>query len=310
MSAHFKIGRFSALAGVISLAMYFMQKQLNVRWDNSWYSLLVSLGSGFIIAWIMEAPLDFAKAIPPAWRKATASMQEHRRHSTENRQELRELANQHRRYVRWHILNTFSTSSWSMIMITAIVGGCYWIQVNDSIALTAEQLEAIKLLHIGIILAFGLIFLLYNLAIFRGDLERHHRADETDRQEEIQDDRECVLKWNCLTIWFYLIYLVIVNVLFFFSTIPAAVQGIFQALTPIPRFLGLFVANIYLLVHSDLRLMLAVDSCCGFLVGYYFGNPWAATAAGAAFGFFNYAIVLKRWLIRYEAVRVKVGHRL
>lgn len=301
-----KLVKYTVLPALFAWTSFKLAAVLSLTWPV-WVSISVGLAAGWLIAYIGESPLAVARAIPPAWRKAMVTMQEHRRQSAENRRELRQLASQHRRFVRWHLLFNVSAYCWILLFSGGMLGMINYLAIRDP-KMTTTALTKVGLMTGGTLLGIVLLLLLLYLTNFRRALEYHRDADETDQLEVIQDYRECVLKWNFLTIWFYLIYLFIFNV--FFSLLPALVGGIFYILVAVPRFLGLFIANIYLMIHSDLRLMMAVDTCCGFLVGVYFWNPLYAALAGAAFGFFNYAIVLKRWLIRYEAVRVKVGHRL
>lgn len=69
----------------------------------------------------------------------------------------------------------------------------------------------------------------------------------------------------------------------------------FVQITP-DRIVSKFVKNIFLLIHSDIRLLCMTDATLGALIGYACNNPLIGGLAGAIFGIINYWIVSIRWL--------------
>ncbi len=59
---------------------------------------------------------------------------------------------------------------------------------------------------------------------------------------------------------------------------------------------GKFSWKFFKLVHSDLRLLVGIDSVIGGAVGYYFESPIIGMMAGAVWGWVNYQIVSLRLL--------------
>lgn len=57
------------------------------------------------------------------------------------------------------------------------------------------------------------------------------------------------------------------------------------------RFIGKFFKNLFLLVHSEARLICGVDAGLGSLIGYYYESPIIGALCGAVFGIVNYYVV-------------------
>jgi len=55
-----------------------------------------------------------------------------------------------------------------------------------------------------------------------------------------------------------------------------------------------FVVEFFCLIHSELRLLCAVDVALGTAVGYFFGNPLVGGVAGGVLGVVNYEIFTVR----------------
>ena len=62
------------------------------------------------------------------------------------------------------------------------------------------------------------------------------------------------------------------------------------------HFAGRFLWELFKLIHSDIRLLVGIDSFIGAYVGFYFGNILIGMVAGAVFGFINYYFVSIKWL--------------
>lgn len=60
--------------------------------------------------------------------------------------------------------------------------------------------------------------------------------------------------------------------------------------------LGLFLAKLFRLIHSEVRLLCGVDAALGALVGYHFGNALIGAAVGGALGVVNFELISIRLL--------------
>jgi hypothetical protein len=57
-----------------------------------------------------------------------------------------------------------------------------------------------------------------------------------------------------------------------------------------------FVWTIFVLIHSEVRLLCMLDAAIGAGLGYYFGSALIGAMAGGAFGVFNFQVISKWWL--------------
>lgn len=57
-----------------------------------------------------------------------------------------------------------------------------------------------------------------------------------------------------------------------------------------------FTKMVLVAVHSDVRLLCAVDAALGTGIGYFFQSPLIGALAGGLFGVLNYELVSRRWL--------------
>lgn len=57
-----------------------------------------------------------------------------------------------------------------------------------------------------------------------------------------------------------------------------------------------FFWYLFILIHSEVRLLCGLDAAFGAAVGFYFGNAIVGALAGGMFGVINYEVVSKRWL--------------
>ncbi|MBL7022080.1 hypothetical protein ISR92_02060 [Patescibacteria group bacterium] len=56
------------------------------------------------------------------------------------------------------------------------------------------------------------------------------------------------------------------------------------------------IRYIFVEIHSDIRLLCAVDAMIGAGIGYFYTNPIIGMIAGGILGVINYELVSKRWL--------------
>lgn len=71
---------------------------------------------------------------------------------------------------------------------------------------------------------------------------------------------------------------------------PIAVNFVIGVLVGICK----FTATLFRLIHSELRLLCAVDAALGTAVGYFSGNALIGATAGALLGVLNYEIITVR----------------
>lgn len=62
------------------------------------------------------------------------------------------------------------------------------------------------------------------------------------------------------------------------------------------RFIASFIKELFLLIHSEMRLLCGVDAALGAAAGYFFVSPILGALIGAAIGVANYKIVSERIL--------------
>lgn len=74
------------------------------------------------------------------------------------------------------------------------------------------------------------------------------------------------------------------------------VVGIARGVVAFARFMKRFAWELFLRIHSEMRLLCGVDAMLGAAVGYFAGSAIIGALAGGIFGVLNYAIVTERWL--------------
>ena len=57
-----------------------------------------------------------------------------------------------------------------------------------------------------------------------------------------------------------------------------------------------FVKTVFVLIHSDIRLLCGTDAAIGALIGYFTGNVIIGMLAGGIIGVVNYELISKRLL--------------
>lgn len=86
--------------------------------------------------------------------------------------------------------------------------------------------------------------------------------------------------------------------------VPRAIgEGVWMAVTRGPRWtaggvviIARFLWQVFLLVHSEMRLLCGLDAAIGAAIGYWLGNAIIGAIAGGVFGIANFEIVSKWWL--------------
>jgi len=79
-------------------------------------------------------------------------------------------------------------------------------------------------------------------------------------------------------------------------SIPCWIKKMVLSFVRLGIFIKCFVVQVFLRIHSEMRLLCGVDSLLGACVGYHFGSVVLGSLAGAIFGLLNYVVVTKGWL--------------
>lgn len=103
--------------------------------------------------------------------------------------------------------------------------------------------------------------------------------------------------WNPISLfcWYYPKHLGIVM----FRVATRVAHVVLDILIGIPKVIltvYLFVKYLFILIHSDIRLLCGIDAAIGASVGYFAGSAIIGAIAGGAFGVINYEIISKRVL--------------
>lgn len=84
-----------------------------------------------------------------------------------------------------------------------------------------------------------------------------------------------------------------------------ALYTVFMALPRLARFFRRFGWQLFLRIHSEMRLLCGMDAMLGAAVGYFAGSALVGTVAGGLFGILNYAVVTERWLKRHGYLPIR-----
>ncbi len=60
--------------------------------------------------------------------------------------------------------------------------------------------------------------------------------------------------------------------------------------------IGLFIKRLFILIHSDERLLCGVDAAIGAAIGYFLGSAFLGAIVGGCLGVLNYELISKRLL--------------
>jgi hypothetical protein len=75
-----------------------------------------------------------------------------------------------------------------------------------------------------------------------------------------------------------------------------AAVAIGRGLAAFVRFLPRFGWQVFIRIHSEMRILCGTDAMLGAAVGYFAGSATIGAVAGGLFGVVNYAFVTERWL--------------
>jgi hypothetical protein len=78
--------------------------------------------------------------------------------------------------------------------------------------------------------------------------------------------------------------------------VAVAAIGVGRSLLALARFLPRFGWQIFIRIHSEMRILCGTDAMAGAAVGYFAGSAIIGAVVGGLFGVANYALVTERWL--------------
>lgn len=107
--------------------------------------------------------------------------------------------------------------------------------------------------------------------------------------EEIDGSKMTAMLWKYASLPAIVFYWIPVGIYRFVKTV---VLGTPRVVVVACR----FFKHLFVLIHSDVRLLCGVDAAIGAAVGYFFHNPVLGALAGGLLGILNYEVVSKRLL--------------
>lgn len=268
----------------------------------------IGLAVGFGLSWILESPLDFIRAIPDAFMTALGAS---RRRLRLKYRQARFSIYVTRLYIGRMLLYGF-IQALNLIVIAATA-----LYVVTVLMLGCSMLGFLLLTTIIGVALIGCVFMHYadQLPVRSFPTRRMKIVTEFSRETKVGvlvKDAEGMLQGMRHNVRVSLPVIVIPK--FLFMTIrfilTSMVPYLFLKLISMISFVFRFGFNLYLAVHSRMRLMLAVDFVAGFLVGIFFWDPMYGLIAGGLFGGLNYGFVLPILVKKSATVRASVGHRL
>ncbi len=149
-----------------------------------------------------------------------------------------------------------------------------WPKSLEEIASIEESFIVIEASVIGI------------LVIFFGITVNVPREKQLDNLKDMQ---RIFKKLNPLVVYFHYLPK---GILWIIKNIPKIIRFLKKGIVLLLR----FVKMVFILVHSDKRLLCGFDAAIGAGIGYFAGNLIAGILAGGFIGVFNYEILSKRVL--------------
>jgi len=91
--------------------------------------------------------------------------------------------------------------------------------------------------------------------------------------------------------------------------IPKFLKEMFITLISVLKTLAKFIATVFIMIHSEIRLLCGIDAMIGAVIGYFAGNAIIGAISGGAFGTINYLFVsnvfLRKQILKYRVLKAK-----
>ena len=131
---------------------------------------------------------------------------------------------------------------------------------------------------VAVMISFLLMWFMLTLTTLVpiGDFSDHKR------ERRIKELRHELKMFNPISLYFY--------------WLPVGIFGIIISTPQAVMAIGRFVKILFLLIHSDIRLLCGVEAAIGACVGYFAGSAIIGAVAGGIFGVINYELISKRML--------------
>ncbi|MFZ5559206.1 MAG: hypothetical protein ACOZAL_00170 [Patescibacteria group bacterium] len=127
-------------------------------------------------------------------------------------------------------------------------------------------------------------------------------------EKKIRKYRATIREWNPIRLYFWLLpkYTVLYSIWLLKGTlhIPGFIWKALPALGRFVKILFRFIKTLFILIHSEIRLLCGIDAAIGAAVGYFADNVIIGALAGGVFGLLNYEIISVR-VLHLNASKIK-----
>jgi hypothetical protein len=225
----------------------------------------VGLIAGFVISYLSYDLPGVIGAIPEAWQRA----------------------NGWRCDLDWRLL-LFGWVAVFGVCLTATIG--ILSALMFALAEGIPSLKNLAYVNMGGAMA-GLLLSFFVSSIELAEAKGHAQL----RERTMADYREGLLGWNPVTVYCWRIPRALWRIL---GRVVARIIGCLpaarDAITRFVRVVGHFFRHLFILVHSDIRLLCGIDGAIGVIAGFRMGSPILGAAIGAVVGVLNYEVFSKR----------------
>ena len=161
--------------------------------------------------------------------------------------------------------------------VLAAVYGIFWALLWVLCLIPISFFSFVSLEIQGTLSLFWMICLLFSLGISANKL---YDIEENDKRIF------CLLKlWNPFSFTFYGFYGMTKMSVWCIKRIPDLL-----------RFTGQFLKQLFILIHSEIRLLCGIDAAIGAGIGYFAGNAIVGVLIGGIFGVINYKVISQKIL--------------
>lgn len=177
--------------------------------------------------------------------------------------------------IKWMVLWWLDAMLWGSVILTFVSYYCANSEATENMPFVQDLIAGIaaSLLLSLMIVAFGL-----------GYVSNSEQENSRKRQE-----------WKDASILLF-------PPVFIFC----AIVGISKfAITILTRSLPQMLKTLFLLIHSEMRLLCGTDAMIGAVIGYFAGSAIIGALAGGIFGVFNYLIITELCLKRLGYIPVQ-----